>query len=161
MAAENVTNFYGRQLRHRRAEVGRARPGGFLGGVVWAVQAAGARLSTRWRAMYAGKVTVGKLNVDENPNVSFVPDPRHSDDAALQGRPGGRIGRRPRAERRPEEGHRQACWRYWVMGAGADSGCSSLDCRIACAGCRMQLRRVIACLLQGVRVIVPDVPCWS
>ena len=29
---------------------------------------------------YAGKVTVGKLNVDENPNIADqVPDPRHPD----------------------------------------------------------------------------------
>ena len=37
-----------------------------------------------------------------------VPDSRHPDASALQGRPGRRVGRRPRAEGRPEEGHRQA-----------------------------------------------------
>ena len=32
---------------------------------------------------YAGKVTVGKLNVDENPNISVqVPDSRHPDHPA-------------------------------------------------------------------------------
>ena len=49
---------------------------------------------------YAGKVTIGKLNVDENPNTADASsDPRHSDAAPLQGRPGRRVGRRPRARR--------------------------------------------------------------
>ena len=53
---------------------------------------------------YAGKVTVGKLNVDDNPNTAFKFQirgiPAH---AAVQGRPGRRVGRRPRAEGRPQE----------------------------------------------------------
>ena len=58
---------------------------------------------------YAGKVTIGKLNVDENPNIADqVSDPRHPDAPDLQGRPGRRVGRRARAEGRPQEGHRQA-----------------------------------------------------
>ncbi len=58
---------------------------------------------------YLGKVTVGKLNVDENPNVVVqVSNPRHPDDAPLQGRPGRRAGRRARAEGRIEESDRQA-----------------------------------------------------
>ena len=35
---------------------------------------------------YAGKVTVGKLNVDENPErLVQVPDPRHPDDSIFKG----------------------------------------------------------------------------
>ena len=49
---------------------------------------------------YDGKVTIGKLNVDDNPNIAAVSDPRHPDAAALQGRPGRRAGRRPGREGR-------------------------------------------------------------
>ena len=58
---------------------------------------------------YAGKVTIGKLNVDDNPNTAIKFQIRGIPGrAALQGRSGGRDGRRPRAEGRLQADPRQA-----------------------------------------------------
>ena len=48
---------------------------------------------------YDGKVTVGKLNIDENPKMPSIYQIRGiPDDPHLQGRPGGRVDGRPLAE---------------------------------------------------------------
>ena len=58
---------------------------------------------------YAGKVTIGKLNVDENPDTAVkFHDPRHPDVLLFKGGQVVESGRRPRAEGRAQEGHRQA-----------------------------------------------------
>src|SRR5205085_9428975 len=44
----------------------------------------------------------------ESDRVVQISGARHPDAAAVQGRPGGGVDRRPRLERRPEEGVRQA-----------------------------------------------------
>ena len=54
-------------------------------------------------------MTIGKLNVDDNPNTAFKFQIRGI--PALLLFKGGQVvesGRRPRAEGRPQEGHRQA-----------------------------------------------------
>ena len=80
MATDNVQTFTDRQLRADRAQGRTARAGRFLGGVVRPVPAPRADRSTRWRPTTTGKVTVGKLNVDENPNTAVaVQHPRHPD----------------------------------------------------------------------------------
>jgi len=65
--------------------------------VVRPLQAAGADGRTALASEYVGKVTIGKLNVDDNPNTAFKFQVRGIPTLLLfKGGPGGRVGRRPR-----------------------------------------------------------------
>ena len=66
---------------------------------------------------YAGKVTIGKLNVDDNPTRPFKFQIRGIPALLLfKGGAGRRVGRRSRAEGRPQEGHRQTSRRIAGLG---------------------------------------------
>ena len=67
MAAENVQTFTDGNFDDNVLKSARAGAGGLLGGVVRAVQAAGPDGRRAGQPNTPGKVTVGKLNVDENP----------------------------------------------------------------------------------------------
>ena len=92
------SDVHRRQLRQTMTKPGR-RAGGLLGGVVRPVPPAGADGRRAGDRLRRHASTVGKLNVDENPNIAgALQHPRHPDAAALQGRRDRRDDRRPRRQ---------------------------------------------------------------
>ena len=69
MAADNVQTFTDGNFEQAVLKAG-SRYSWILGGVVRPVQAAGPTVDAL-ATEYAGKVTIGKLNVDDNPNTAI------------------------------------------------------------------------------------------